>query len=800
MKSLSKNFKFKILECCLITFFVLQLSFFMAVPESFGSYTAYVIQKTPPVGTTNLDHIETGTQKILYSHSFEIPYNVIEGEINQAIVNELNKMIPASGVEECSACPNIKWKITGSSGFSFTGKGQPQLSEFNTTSSTGLNLSLHTEAQLILDVHVEVWQDGVPIWLVPIDEEFNLHMPVNMTMDATGKFQLYPDVVKVDPLKIIFAADPAVEIDGISHTLAKAGALAGGAVGITPLGLATGGPAIWSTTMAVFGATAAADLVEEAIVQRIDEYVLAGAATMESRINNKLNMFLDIMIPQVNSLKGLILNSPIPGANQSVQQLMNTMGLTLDARAVTPAADLQGVITARYSGQGGGNALSGKLRIPRGACLTVGGTGVNQVSTTMIAEFNTDLKDKVGQSCSSVFPGQVVRPKVYLGPTPPGTNMAQWTNIGSFSLTGNLEEFGEYYECGYQISGLPAARIVRLEEGSIFQSRLPDHDLHTYLLFGSAAFDNLFKPVNMNNLILGGKPGGDTNCEGVASGPWAVNKLEERIAEVKNPPQARPGIDEIREQRGFWVKSESGIAAAPLGAQTSVLQGASESHFDQGTMQTRQGTSNEGGMMTRSGEGATMAKKKTESRVESKTAKSFGRVAVDLKSPNIIVNNVIFMPPPTAGKSTKIWVYFTNTGKGKISKGTEFTVKCKSAPKCFLEDMKVVFNKDIAPDKQYVWVHETKKLTAGLHKMEIITPSSNTKGGNKKLIILNASGMGLKKSSPLNLKHTSKEIKKMQPAPAVQNKESLKDKTKENGNVKTIQPGPVDPGTLKKKQ
>ncbi len=132
--------------------------------------------------------------------------------------------------------------------------------------------------------------------------------------------------------------------------------------------------------------------------------------------------------------------------------------------------------------------------------------------------------------------------------------------------------------------------------------------------------------------------------------------------------------------------------------------------------------------------------------------------------PNIIVDKVHFIPPPKSGQKTHIYIYFTNTGPVKSSEGTEFEVKCKSAPKCFFADKKVAFNKDIPPGEKYLWIFETETFTAGFYKMEVITPSNSIKGGNTRLIELNIPGMVFKKPDPVDLKDKSKR-KAKQPIP-----------------------------------
>jgi len=146
------------------------------------------------------------------------------------------------------------------------------------------------------------------------------------------------------------------------------------------------------------------------------------------------------------------------------------------------------------------------------------------------------------------------------------------------------------------------------------------------------------------------------------------------------------------------------------------------------------------------------------------TRKKHASSTIKTLKPNIIVEKVHFIPTLKSGQKTHIYIYFTNTGSVKSSEGTEFEVKCKSAPKCFLADKEVAFNKDILPGEKYIWIFETETFTAGFYKMEVITPSNSIKGGNKRLIELNIPGMVFKKQDPVNFKDKSK--KKAKPIPA----------------------------------
>jgi len=628
-----------------------------------AAYRATLYGNTAPVGTTDLDFVEYEQPDSLFSRSFTIPYNDLESIINAEIKKAVEPYKNVSGTEVCATvlCPDVHWEVQILSiKFNFTYPGQPQLTAFGSPDENGVAVAFHTEARLTSNVRARVWQEG----LGPLDETIDLNIVISMKMDTTGKFKLYPVIDKVEDVKVVFSADPTVRINDLEATLAKAGAKLGAMVGFTPLGIALGGPPVFSSVMAVFGATAAADMAEEELNNYLESYVADVAQDMQGQINNRINAFLDAKITQAKNVKDEILNSPIPVVGKSLNELQDDMGLSLDVRTFTPGTDVETTVTVRFSGKSGNGRIAGKVRIPKAICeyqwTYKKQTGA--LPMVKLKEGNTDLKSMVGQSCSQILQGGAINRLAFLGATPPGTNMPNWKGIGALQFTGNLKEFKDFYECSYEITGLPDVGVVRLDGGPQLKQRIPDHNLErTYLVLSQGnntlLFDNHFKPIT-TGAVFGGK--GRCRTGGAGGGTKGLTPdLGKEIKDFLDPDKCpecvlvfKPGTDTIKIIKGVKEVSLNKTAATRLKTAIHGYLGSNlrrgmggVPQFDEETMQLMQGESQVG-----PGKGISVA--------------SAGKTS-GLKAPDLVVDKfwVESVKPgekiPTTGKiADKTYLYF----------------------------------------------------------------------------------------------------------------------------------------------
>ena len=150
-------------------------------------------------------------------------------------------------------------------------------------------------------------------------------------------------------------------------------------------------------------------------------------------------------------------------------------------------------------------------------------------------ENNRDLSGKVGTSCANLMPSSDIKLAGYLGADPKilkiGANpLPNWKPVGSFKLTGILTEYKHgatvqarrtlgsptrhaatgYYECGFEISGLPNADIIELTFKGKAAERMPgfQQEPHRYVEVSaagvSAALDADWKKAGPP-VVIGGE-------------------------------------------------------------------------------------------------------------------------------------------------------------------------------------------------------------------------------------------------------------------------------------------------------
>jgi hypothetical protein len=199
-----------------------------------------------------------------------------------------------------------------------------------------------------------------------------------------------------------------------------------------------------------------------------------------------------------------VLNTPIPGVGKSYQELSSALGLSLDVQTTTPSGSVHVIVTPRFSGNPGAGKISGRLRLPKQACIYISNriTGVFPVGFNNV---NTDLEGNVGNACSTALSGGSFKISNYLGGNPTGvpgggaTSLPNWISAGDVTVTGTLTstaagasplpplESAGYYECQFEVSGLPNAGIVELAPDDNLLNRLTGYYSSRSRYFESSA-------------------------------------------------------------------------------------------------------------------------------------------------------------------------------------------------------------------------------------------------------------------------------------------------------------------------
>jgi hypothetical protein len=443
----------------------------------------FVLAPNPP---NSLDWVEEhGSQIPWFSRDFLIPYDVVEqfirDEIKQAVDGTKSDTVVCT-----DPCPDVDWKVVVKSSFAFTQKEQPILKAFGNPQQNGVDISLHAQMKINLDVHAEA-----ETWFDSADGDFPIELLIDI--DASARLNLWP-VLQSQDFKFDLTLNKSnIDLSDIYGEAIEAGAKIGVLIGFTPIGLALGGPGGLGLLLAIIGAEAA-DVAEQKIKAAADKAFNDLLKKAEQQIKAEVQKRVDPAIQQANNLKDQLLNSKLPEIGKSYQELSEAFGLTLVVQTTTPSGNVNVIVTPRFAAQAGSGNITGKLRVPKDQCIYLK-YWILGVIPLGFDPANQDLGAKVGSSCSSVFPVSSLTVSGYLGADPKivsgsGANpLPTWKGIGNVSLTGILTDSGPvqasgqfgklesengYYECGFEISGLPNASIIAITPSNDLAARLTD--------------------------------------------------------------------------------------------------------------------------------------------------------------------------------------------------------------------------------------------------------------------------------------------------------------------------------------
>jgi len=499
----------------------------------------FVLAPQPP---TSLKTVETqGADKPAYAHSYSIPYTTVE----QQIRNEIKKAnIDLGGAVVCEgACPDVHWHVNVSNDFSFTEKNQPVVTAFGNAQDNGVDVSLKTQFKLHIVVSARLWADPATGHV-----EGTASVPIDLLigMQANSKLALWPEVKSIssycEATKLQETACVKLTLDGKNIDLSDPKGIAVG-VGMALGGLIGGSPLAAGIADPLSGLLVG-KLISEEVVKIAERKVQEEANKV---LNNVLQVasiratwlasnYVDAKATQASAVKSKLLDTKLPGVNKSLQELSTAFGLSLDVQTRTSSGDVYVIVTPRFAANPAGSKLVGKLRMPKEACVYgEWRMGTIPLGLTTV-ENNLDLAGKVGTPCANIMPASDIKLAGYLGADPKilkvGANpLPNWKPAGTFKLTGNLSEYKHgtvlqtqmrrtggstrrtatgYYECGFEISGLPSADIIELAFKGKAAERMPgfQQEPHRYVEVSaagvSAALDADWKKAGPP-VVIGGE-------------------------------------------------------------------------------------------------------------------------------------------------------------------------------------------------------------------------------------------------------------------------------------------------------
>jgi hypothetical protein len=514
---------------------------------------------SPSLGAEKLAGIENHGSTP-FNKSFSIPYDTLQAEIDKAI----DDMIPntISGVEVCTdPCPDVTWSVKIKPKFKFTKKNQPTVKQIGTSGQSKVRIELTTEARLDVhaDVHAETWFDSVD---APVD------VFVVVGMKARVDVSLWPNLAATKPgtntpgVELEFTlVDSDIKLD-INGKAAELGLKWGTIIGLSPIGVLAGGP-ILGPILAIIG-DEAADAATKEIGRVFDEQVAVAFKAQTDKLEDLANDYINPLIMQATDLKAGVLATKIPGVNKTIEELSGDFGAQLKLHTVASGSSVSSTALLRMSNTAADGKILGKLRIPKKQCIyvSVNMGGMKGMLPAGLADANTDLAGKVGAKCSTTI-AQKFNRRTFLGHNPKDSlgaaaeSLPNWSGTtGALAYTGNMTETTDYYECGYELTGLPKAAVLELAAGDLQQRSI---QLNRRVLEVTAAgktmvFDNELKPLPVSggnsSLVIGGKG----ECGGGSlSGGLTPNKMQE-LKDMLDPDKCptcgiklRPGSNHIYE-------------------------------------------------------------------------------------------------------------------------------------------------------------------------------------------------------------------------------------------------------------
>ncbi len=491
------------------------------------------LQMAAPAKTA-LNQIEAYGKAPAWSQTFTIPYQTIQTEVNK----RLKQLVPKTfkGKETCTdPCPDVEWELKVTPSFTFTQTNQPTVHAVGRSSAATVEVRYATQARINLAIkaHAETWSD-----------EVNKDIPIVVVLGLKAKLRmkLWPKIEKKAfqvELSLV-QSNVGIELNGVGAALgAKWGAL----TGISPLGVAAGGPVAVGLFGAILG-DAAAEAAEKKIRSIADKKAAELLSKANAELQSMASQYLDQKINQAQDIRDEALNTKLPGVNKSLSQLMSSFGSSIQLHTTTPSnKSLRASAVLRTTAANAGRKLRIEARIPKRRCTYLKGKGPlsGMVVPLGLVTFNANLEGKIGQSCSAVFGPAQIDVQAYLGANPrdalgpSAQKLATWKSVSPSKWVGPLKQTRAWYTCQLEVPFLPKAAILRLKGNFPFNKAIGDYKVDERVLFyapGSRAmvFNAALRPLTGRTspaMTVGG--GGECKSGSKGGRPLTPHKAKEFV-------------------------------------------------------------------------------------------------------------------------------------------------------------------------------------------------------------------------------------------------------------------------------
>jgi hypothetical protein len=528
----------------------------------------------------DLRQLETQNLAPLYHDAFSIPYP----ELQKKLAAELTKAVDQQLLFHirCATifCPDTDVAITVRASFAFTKDTQPVITAEGPAIDNTLKVQLDTQAAVGLSIEIH---SDTGIWK---STDVGLEIQALLGIHAGATLTLWP-TLDADDVTVALTHDGGnIDVVGLEGEAVEAGVKVGAVLAAGP-GAIIGG---------ILGKLVS-DAAEKKIKAVVNEVVTAEIAKAGPMLTTAARKQIDPQIAAARDLRAEVMTTPIPGVDQSLQELMELAGLSLDVRTVTNSGNVHTVVTTRFAPQPQGRQLRGTIRFPKTQCVSA----VNKSSTLGAIELPFAVEaineDLAGKPCAGLVSATALRRAAYLGEDPekllasgdPSNHLASWTAIGSVSATGKLTDQGSHYECAYTISDLPDSSILELgvAAGSELATRLDAQAFHARFLYarvgpGPVLLDAVGKPLDPLALRLGGVGPTDVGECPAEFGSKGKTRPEGFDLPTRLDPQTCPMCGVLDVWSGLDARTRPGdITLVHRGARLEDVVGKAQAQADQ---------------------------------------------------------------------------------------------------------------------------------------------------------------------------------------------------------------------------
>jgi|GEM_PF-5405168 len=410
-------------------------------------------------GDFDLDGIDDINSDPVFNKQVAIPYDTAEQELQEKL-DELTKDPLLAGSVDGPAGSHILYTVTLAASARFSQRGQPRLSPWGTATSNGVHVELDNQLEVNLNAHIHIHatSDFIP-------DPDDIDVPLRGLIGGHGRANLaFFPVIKADGLEAWATLDQSdVDIVGGDGTAIGAGGVIGAGIGIV-----TGAPIITSALLGAITGEAALELAKDKAKDIILEKAGKAFASSHDTLTALVNKAVQPTVNGANDVLGRLRSMPLPRIGQTLGQLEEQLGMSLDIRSATRNDVFRTAFTARFSNVPAAGVMSGRLRFPKRRCEY----GIMDhefigsfLSPKEVVETNQQM---AGADCNMPEVAQLVH-RAFYGQNPDRVlqtgaaenEMTTWASLGNVQM-GEMQETGDSYDCPFTVTGLPRAAFMEL--------------------------------------------------------------------------------------------------------------------------------------------------------------------------------------------------------------------------------------------------------------------------------------------------------------------------------------------------